>query len=415
MTLRVGDFAAVTDTGRLRRANEDAYYARAPLFGVADGMGGAQAGEVASSIAAEALARGVDDALGPEQRLVQVVREANRRIHERSLSSPDLQGMGTTMTVLLLGDDEVTIAHVGDSRAYRLREGELTQLTRDHSMVGEMVRRGALTPEEAEHHPQRSILTRALGPDADVDVDVHTHGAREGDVYLVCSDGLTSMVGDDSIREALAAGGSLHDIASELVRRANLNGGADNITVVLLRLTGAGVTEATDERELEAGAETAIATAAATPAAERTTSEFAGVASGASAGGATEVRPAQPAAAVRDQARARNRRSRRVVSAVLIVGVLLIAAAGASLAALQVYFIGVDDRGLLTVYRGLPYEGPVGFNLYTVEYMSTEPASRLTVAQRQRLLDHRLRNRDDALDLIHEVEQGRVAIDGEQR
>ncbi len=412
MTLRVGDFTAVTDTGRLRRVNEDAYYARAPLFGVADGMGGAQAGEVASSIAAEALTAGVDERLAPEQRLVQVVRDANRRIHERSLSSADLQGMGTTMTVLLLGDDEVTIAHVGDSRAYRLRDGELTQLTRDHSMVGEMVRRGALTPEEAEHHPQRSILTRALGPDADVEVDVHTHGARDDDVYLLCSDGLTSMVGDDSIREALVAGGALHDVASELVRRANLNGGADNITVVLLRLTGAGVSEVVDARSLDAGAETVIGSAAATPAAERATGEFANVAP---AAGATEVRPAQPVTDVRDQARARNRRSRRIVSAVLIAGVLLIAAAGASLAALQVYFIGVDDRGLLTVYRGLPYEGPVGFNLYTVEYASTEPVSRLTVAQRRRLLDHRLRNREDALDLMHEVERGRIAIDGEQR
>jgi protein phosphatase len=269
-----------------------------------------------------------------------------------------------------------------------------------------MVRRGALTPEEAEHHPQRSILTRALGPDSQVEVDVHTHGARDGDLYLICSDGLTTMVRDDSIREALAASDSLHETATELVRRANVNGGADNITVVLLRLTGAGVTSAATAATSDPAAATQIVPAVTPAAAAADTGEH------------TVVRPAingegpPPGADVRAQARARNRRSRRVITIVLAVGVFAIAAAGAALVSLQVYFIGVDDRGMLTVYRGLPYEGPIGFNLYTVKYTSTVPAVRLTSQERARLLDHRLRNQEDALDLMDQVEQGRVAVGG---
>lgn len=404
MTLRVGDFAAVTDTGRVRRANEDAFYARAPLFGVADGMGGAQAGEVASKIAAEALAGGLDESLAPEPRLAAVVSKANREIHDRSLADAELHGMGTTMTVLLLGDDEVTIAHVGDSRAYRLRDGELTRLTRDHSLVGEMVRRGALSEPEAEKHPQRSILTRALGPDADVEVDVHTHGARDGDLYLLCSDGLTTMVSDEAIGEGLRANGSLDDLAKGLVRRANDNGGADNITAVMLRLTGAGTTAtspAATSPAADAGSQTVVGAPAIAADPAHDTGPGPGPAS------------PQPGAKVREQARQRNRRSRKLVGGGLIAMVIAIAIAGAVLGTLQVYFVGIDDRGLLTVYRGLPYEGPMSLNLYTTEYTSTEPAGRLTPSQRKQLLDHRLRNREDALDLIKQVEAGQIAVGSE--
>ncbi len=407
MTLRVGDSAAVTDTGRVRRANEDAHYARAPLFCVADGMGGAQAGEVASGIAVATLADGLDESLAPEQRLAKVVRDANREIHSRSLTEADLHGMGTTMTVLLLGDDEVTIAHVGDSRTYRLRDGELKRLTRDHSLVGEMVRRGALTDEEAEQHPQRSILTRALGPDANVEVDVHTHGARDGDTYLLCSDGLTTMVSDDAIHEVVSGSQSMQDKARELVRRANANGGTDNITVVAVMLTGAGMSP---PEPAEPGSTTVVgapAVAVAQPPGGPPPA-----AAGPAASQPTAFGPDAPVS-VRDRARQRNRRSRRLVTAVLVATVLAVTAAGAVLGTLQVYFLGVDEQGLLTVYRGLPYEGPMSLNLYTVEYTSTEPATKLTPAQRERLLDHHLRNRGDALDLMRQVERGRVAVDGE--
>src|SRR5262245_49244532 len=153
--LRVIDFASASDVGRVRKANEDSYYVRSPLFVVADGMGGANAGEVASHIASQAFAEALDDSVAPEPRMANVVRAAHLEIHSRAQEDANLHGMGTTLTALLLGDDEVTIAHVGDSRAYRFRDGELTRLTRDHSLVGEMVRRGAITEEEAETHPQR--------------------------------------------------------------------------------------------------------------------------------------------------------------------------------------------------------------------------------------------------------------------
>ena len=198
-----GSFAR-SDTGRQRRANEDSYMARAPLFVVADGMGGARAGEVASQLAVESYEGGLPQSEAtPEQRLADQARQANARIHELSRSESDLQGMGTTLTAVYVDEDEVSIAHVGDSRAYCLRDGELQRLTDDHSLVGELVRQGRLTPEEASEHPQRSIITRALGPEPDVAVDTRTFRARPGDVYLLCSDGLTSMIDERTVAEIL--------------------------------------------------------------------------------------------------------------------------------------------------------------------------------------------------------------------
>ena len=237
--LRVVDEAARTDAGRQRHANEDSYYARAPVYAVADGMGGAQAGEVASRIAAEAF----DERTGegtPEQQLARVATEANRRIFELAQEDSSRSGMGTTLTGLLVDGDEVAIVHVGDSRAYLFRDGELRQLTRDHSLVEELRRQGRLTPEEAEEHPQRSIITRALGPERDVQLDVHTHRARSGDLYLICSDGLTSMVREARLREILAESDSLPSAVDALVAEANEMGGRDNITVVLFRVGGDG-------------------------------------------------------------------------------------------------------------------------------------------------------------------------------
>ena len=164
--------------------------------------------------------------------------EANRRIFDLAQEDSSRSGMGTTLTGLLVDGDEVAIVHVGDSRAYVFRDGELRQLTRDHSLVEELRRQGRLTPEEAEEHPQRSIITRALGPERDVELDVHTHQARSGDVYLVCSDGLTSMVREDRLREILAESGSLQEAVDALVAEANEMGGRDNITVVLFRVGG---------------------------------------------------------------------------------------------------------------------------------------------------------------------------------
>ncbi|HWL32875.1 MAG TPA: Stp1/IreP family PP2C-type Ser/Thr phosphatase [Gaiellaceae bacterium] len=232
-------FTGVTDPGRRRRRNEDAYVAVPPLFAIADGMGGAQAGEVASGLAAAVLEEATGDERG-EERVASLIQEANRRVFQRSSEDATTSGMGTTMTVALLDNADGTIAfgHVGDSRAYRVRGGELEQLTDDHSLVGELVRSGRLSPEEAESHPQRSVITRALGTEPNVDVDTFTVGAEQGDIYLLCSDGLTDMIPPRDILAAVEASDGLDEAARALVGAANAGGGEDNITVVLFQIDG---------------------------------------------------------------------------------------------------------------------------------------------------------------------------------
>jgi protein phosphatase len=230
--VRLGKTAAATDPGRRRRRNEDSFVVEPPLFAVADGMGGAQAGEVASRLAAGALKEG-------EGAIEELIQEANRRVHQRSMEDPGASGMGTTMTVAVVEHGTVRIGHVGDSRAYLVRDGELEQLTQDHSLVGELVRTGRLSPEEAESHPQRSVITRAVGTDPDVDVDTLTVETRSGDVFLICSDGLTDMVDDRTILQTVEdKRGDLDAIVKTLVKNANKGGGEDNITVVAFEITG---------------------------------------------------------------------------------------------------------------------------------------------------------------------------------
>ena len=240
MGARLGRSAVVTDTGRRRRRNEDSYVREPPLFAVADGMGGAQAGEVASRLAAAVLEEANGDELA-ENRIVELIQEANRRVFRRAHEDPSATGMGTTMTVAVTGrDGTVSIGHVGDSRAYRIRGGRLEQLTKDHSLVGELMRSGKLSPEEAETHPQRSVITRAVGTEPDVDVDTFTVDAEPGDVFLLCSDGLTDMVSDPAIQSLFAERtGDLEDVARRLVEEANSSGGEDNITVVVFEIVGA--------------------------------------------------------------------------------------------------------------------------------------------------------------------------------
>ncbi|MDX6618260.1 MAG: family protein phosphatase, partial [Gaiellales bacterium] len=193
--MRVVEFATATHAGRVRRKNEDAYYAQAPLFAVADGMGGALAGELASRISVQTLdelvAEGTD-----EERLVATIRLANRRVAERASEDPRASGMGSTVTAALVGPTGVAFAHVGDSRAYLWRGGVLTRLSDDHSLVAEWVRSGAIAPEDAAQHPQRSVITRALGADWQIEVDTWTTPARAGDVILLCTDGLSGFVDD---------------------------------------------------------------------------------------------------------------------------------------------------------------------------------------------------------------------------
>src|ERR687884_2185059 len=236
----LGRTAGVTDTGRKRRHNEDSFVLSPPVFAIADGMGGANAGEVASELAVEALREAPGDGDG-EGRVVSLIQAANRRVYERGLEDAAASGMGTTMTLALLEENAVRIGHVGDSRAYLLRDGELHQLTEDHSLVGELVRSGKLAPEDAESHPQRSVITRVLGTDPDVDVDRLTVETQPGDLFLLCSDGLYSMVGNDKILELVERHrGDLDAAAKALVRAANRVGGDDNITVVAFEIAGTG-------------------------------------------------------------------------------------------------------------------------------------------------------------------------------
>ena len=386
--LRIVEEAARTDTGRERAANEDAYFVRAPVYVIADGMGGAQAGEVAAKIATDAFEDQFPDGSEPEQELARIAVAANRRIYELARSDARRSGMGTTLTGAYLSDDELSIVHVGDSRAYLLRDGELRQLTRDHSLVEELRRRGQLTVEEAEEHPQRSIITRALGPEAEVDLDVHTHQARDDDVFLLCSDGLTSMVREERLREILLGRESLQEAVDALIEEANRMGGRDNITVVLFR-----VADVNGEATPAAG-ETAEQTA--------TDLEVAAV--------HEEVDRPAPRGPSAGAARARRRRRPRLRTVAVALATLLVLGAltvGAVAGIRHVYFIGQDDRGLVTLYRGVPYELPAGIKLYDKQYVSSVQSSTLRPFERRRLLDHELRSRDEAARLIRSLEGGR--------
>jgi serine/threonine protein phosphatase PrpC len=229
----LGHVGVITDTGRKRRRNEDAYVCEPPLFAIADGMGGAQAGEVASRLAAAALKESGAKTLGGEERISDLIQEANRRVYDRSSTDPNTSGMGTTITVALVENGNVAFGHVGDSRAYLIRGGRMEQVTEDHSLVNELLKSGKLSREEAETHPQRSVITRALGTDPDVDADTFTIEAQSGDVFLLCSDGLTDMVGEREILELVELNRQDIDAAlKSLVKAANRNGGEDNITVV---------------------------------------------------------------------------------------------------------------------------------------------------------------------------------------
>ncbi|MGH2660649.1 MAG: Stp1/IreP family PP2C-type Ser/Thr phosphatase [Actinomycetota bacterium] len=223
--------AAATDIGLVREGNEDSYLVDEPLFAVADGMGGHRGGEVASQLALETVEKLFREGEGD---LAEQVQEANRAVFERSVEDLQVAGMGTTLTAALVEGDRIRLAHVGDSRAYLLRDGDLRRLTEDHTLVHRMVTEGEISETEAEAHPQRSVLTRALGVDMFVDVDDDVVQVRSGDRLLLCTDGLTGMVPEDRIKEMLQHVADPAEAAERLVRSANEAGGVDNITVVIL-------------------------------------------------------------------------------------------------------------------------------------------------------------------------------------
>jgi protein phosphatase len=390
MMLRVDDLAFRTDTGRQRSENEDALFVRAPIFVVADGMGGAQAGEVASKAAAEAFDRDLPDA-PPERVLRETIESANRKIHELARSDPGRAGMGTTITAAIVDaqGEEVGIGHVGDSRAYRLRGGKLERLTRDHSLVEEMRRKGQITDAQAEDHPQRSIITRALGPEPEVEVDVQTVPAAAADVFLLCSDGLTTMVDEERIAAVLGGAASMKEAVRALVDEANRAGGRDNVTALAFRLEDA----AAPLRDA-AGDATLVGSAA----------EEAGLTT-------TEVRRRAAAAAAQERraalvAKPRRRRLRSTAGAVAVAIVLAAVALGAWYGSRQVWFLGTDEGGRVGLYRGLPYELPLGIELFEERYASPIQTASLPAGRRGSVTDHDLRSRSDAVSLIEDLERG---------
>ncbi len=396
--LRAGETVQRTDTGRQRRGNEDSSFARPPVFVVADGMGGAQAGEVASQIAVEAFEQGLRDSGSPEERLTERTQEANRRIYERSRSEFGREGMGTTLTAAYVDDAHVALAHVGDSRAYLFRDGKLRRLTQDHSLVDELVRRGKLTEEQAAEHPQRSIITRALGPEPTVEVDTWTYPVRAGDVLLLCSDGLTSMISEEQIERVLSASAELNRAADELIDEANEAGGRDNITVVLFRLEEVGADVPED----------ATALAPAAPAEPRTE---------APAPAPPPTRRLQPqklaerpeAASAGSAPRRRRRFAKPLAALVAALIVLFLVGGGGYLASRQLYFIGTNSEGVVTVFRGFPYDLPGGIHLYETYYVSGLPAVLVPTDRRSAVFNHQLRSQADASKLIRTLELGEIS------
>jgi protein phosphatase len=432
--IRVAEHVARTDTGHQRSTNEDAHLARAPVFVIADGMGGAQAGEVASQLAIAHFADGLpgEDSDGAPERLARAVQEANAEIHALSERDARRAGMGTTLTAAYVGASEISIAHVGDSRAYLLRDGELRRITEDHSLVEELLRQGRLTEEEAEEHPQRSIITRALGPEPEVEVDSISLSAAAGDVVLICSDGLTSMVSEATVGEILRDAPDITSAADALVAAALDAGGRDNVTVVLFRIEdvpGAGEQEATQEENAAAAvADTpGLSTAATESHATAVEHEAAGAATGpALRGGAPAIsdaaEPRAPARASRMFHRraprmprspaGRRRRPRlarvawRSAAALAVIGVLVLAGV---LATQAVYFIGTDSHGQVTVYNGIPYTLPGGLRLYTQYFVSGVTAAELSPLERGRLFNNELRSQNSATSLVSQLELDRIA------
>jgi len=414
--LRVaGGYFSHSDTGRARRANEDAYFARSPVFVVADGMGGAQAGEVASRVAVEAFERALADpgVSSAEQLLAERVLEANARIHEMSQASQERAGMGTTITAAYVGDHDVAVAHVGDSRAYRLRGGDFQRLTEDHSLVEEMRRRGQLTAQEADEHPQRSIITRALGPEPDVKVDTYSWRGVAGDLYLLCSDGLTSMVAESRVADIVRGATDLGDAGRRLIAAANDAGGRDNITVVLFELEEVGEPDPADEQPTGVGfaVPAGAAALAQAPTTQAPAAAPAPTPASAPSAPASPPRRLKPIAPGEPGGGPPGKRKGRRLGALFAILALLIVPLGLGgyIANQAVYFIGTDEDGFVTMYRGLPYELPAGIQLFSTNYVSGVQLKSLPRARAKRLIDHTLRSHDDAADLVRELERGRVA------
>jgi serine/threonine protein phosphatase PrpC len=374
---------AATDVGRVRERNEDGFLTQEPLFAVADGMGGHRGGAVASEVALEMLSQMDGDSMagsGAAEGLADMVGQANDAVLERASGEPRLTGMGTTLTAVVVQPGRIHLAHVGDSRAYLFRDGSLRQLTEDHSLVQRMVKEGKLSPEEAEVHPHRSVLTRALGVEPGLEVDRETLEVREGDRLLLCSDGLTTMVDEEDIQRIVAENEDPQRAADALVAAANEAGGVDNITALVLFVLdgepGPGTGAATRQREpatATLGASLAgTAETTAEPAADATTMH-----------GAQEAYDpgtfSRPAPTTMEPERAerppRRRRPLRIVLWIVVLAAIVGGAfVGARAYAYSQWYVGTQD-GRVTLFQGMPVE-ILGYELHRAVEVTDLSATR---------------------------------------
>jgi PPM family protein phosphatase len=370
MKLVVG---AKTDVGLVRQGNEDSYLAEAPLFAVADGMGGHLAGDVASTTAVEVIVEHLKDDLAEDpQKLAEILRAANKTIWEKASSDASLRGMGTTCTMVLIDGSTAHVAHVGDSRAYLVRDGQLEQITTDHTLVERMVKEGRLTAEEASHHPQRNIITNALGIDADVDVDLFSLELHPGDRVIICSDGLSSMVDDDEIQSLAADGSDPQSSAEAMIQAALDAGGEDNITVIIL--------DAAEGDGVEAPAPPPPPTTAPREDTEPEATPRGG-------GGSSRW----------------GRRLLFGILALLLVAGALYATARYTLS--NSWFVGINEEGFVTIFRGIPEE-IAGVELKEVEEETTIAIADLPTFMRSDFREGRkVDSLDDAEETVANLEE----------
>jgi protein phosphatase len=374
-------FAARSDVGLVREGNEDSGFAGPQLLAVADGMGGHAAGEVASSVAVSALALLDDDVPGSDllDRLAEAAQEANGQLREMTDADPVLEGMGTTLTALLFSGGRLGLVHVGDSRAYLLRGGQLERITRDHTFVQGLIDAGRISADEAEHHPQRSLITRALDGRGDIELDTSVREVRAGDRYLVCSDGLSAVVSEETMRENLSRS-SPPEVVEALVELALRGGGPDNITCVVadvvetdrqpltdpLVVGAAGLGDVRPNGSLTGRRSSAERAAALVPA-------------GRSSGSRPRRRKREPTSGA-----GRGRR-RLLVSGLLLLLLLGVVGAGAGgwAWAQTQYFVGAQSDQV-TIFRGVG-QSVAGVDLASVHQMTGVPMAALPESERTRV------------------------------
>ena len=383
--------------GLVRQTNEDSFLVRKGLYVVCDGMGGARGGEVASQMACERLVALAPGSAGKDE-LVDAIVDANGSIAARSVAEPDLLGMGTTLTSALINDGTLILGHVGDSRAYLLREGTLRQLTDDHSWVGEMVRRGELTAAQAAVHPHRSVITRALGTEGEAAPDLLEIGLEPGDRLLLCSDGLSGMVPDEKIEEVLLRPDSPQAAADALVQAALEGGGEDNITVVVVDVVsddhpGAASDDIADDDTVTLGpADRGAERLSSVPGFMRPA-----LGMGARLGRRPPIwaRPAPDPASAAQGAGGRVRWSRRrwIVTAAVVVVVLALAIAAFAVFNSNVYYVG-NANGMVALYQGLPI-ALLGIHLSSVVELGTVSYDSLAAYQRERVDSHDLVGKEE--------------------